>query len=111
MYECGGEPTRIQVAPCRSARTPPLMRGVWRELQGGSRMTARNKGFAGLAVTMLIGAAAVGPSSFAAPSPCTVGQPGCKTVDDPSKSNPKFSQTQRGNVDAGGTESTCFGAN
>ena len=73
-------------------------------------MTARNKGFAGLAVTMLIGAGVVGPSSFAAPAPCTIGQPGCKTVDSP-KNNPKFSETQRGNVDAGGTESTCFDAN
>ena len=73
-------------------------------------MTARNKGFAGLATTLLIGAAVVGPSSFAAPSPCTVGQPGCQTVDSP-KNNPKFSETQRGQVTAGGTESTCFDAN
>jgi hypothetical protein len=36
-------------------------------------MTARNKGFAGLAATMLIGTAVVGPSSFAAPSPPTNG--------------------------------------
>ena len=74
-------------------------------------MTARSKGFAGLAATMLIATGVVGQASFAAPAPCTVGQPGCKTVDDPNKNNDKFSQTQRGNVDAGGTESTCFGAN
>jgi hypothetical protein len=36
-------------------------------------MTARNKGFAGLATTMLIATAVVGPSSFAAPSPPTNG--------------------------------------
>jgi hypothetical protein len=73
-------------------------------------MTARNKGFAGLAATMLIGAAVVGPTSFAAPSACTIGQPGCQTVDSP-KNNEKFSETQRGQVTAGGTESTCFDAN
>jgi hypothetical protein len=49
--------------------------------------------------------------AFAAPPPCEVGEPGCKTVDDPDKRNPKFSETQRGNVDASGTESTCVGAN
>jgi hypothetical protein len=37
--------------------------------------------------------------------------PGCKTVDDPTKNNDKFTETQRGNVDAPGTESTCEGAN
>ncbi len=36
-------------------------------------MTARNKGFAGLATTMLLATAAIGPSSFAAPSPPTNG--------------------------------------
>ena len=36
-------------------------------------MTARNKGFAGLATTMLLATAVVGPSSFAAPSPPTNG--------------------------------------
>ena len=36
-------------------------------------MNARHKGFAGLAATMLIGAAVVGPSSFASPSPPTNG--------------------------------------
>ena len=46
----------------------------------------------------------------AAPAPCQIGQPGCKTVDSP-KNNPKFSETQRGNVDASGTSSTCFDAN
>ena len=47
----------------------------------------------------------------AAPPPCSAGDPGCKTVDDPTKNNPKFTETQRGNVDAPGTESTCVGAN
>jgi hypothetical protein len=47
----------------------------------------------------------------AAPPPCEPGDPGCKTVDDPSKNNPKFTETQRGNVDAPGTEGTCVGAN
>ena len=73
-------------------------------------MTARHKGLAGLAATMMIGAAVGGPASFAAPAPCTIGQPGCQTVDSP-KNNPKFSETQRGQVTAGGTESTCFDAN
>ena len=36
-------------------------------------MNARKKGLAGLAVTMLVGAAVVGPSSFANPSPPTNG--------------------------------------
>jgi hypothetical protein len=36
-------------------------------------MTARNKGFAGLATTMLLATAVVGPSSFAAPSAPTNG--------------------------------------
>jgi hypothetical protein len=43
--------------------------------------------------------------------PCEPGAPGCKTVDDPTKNNPKFTETQRGNVDAPGTENTCVGAN
>ena len=47
----------------------------------------------------------------AAPPPCEPGSPGCKTVDDPTKNNPKFTETQRGNVDAAGTENTCVGAN
>jgi hypothetical protein len=50
-------------------------------------------------------------SPFADAPGCSVGSPGCKTVDDPSKNNPKFTETQRGNVDAPGTENTCFGAN
>jgi hypothetical protein len=49
--------------------------------------------------------------SSAAPPACQPGAPGCKTVDDPSKNNPKFTETQRGNVNAPGTESTCVGAN
>ena len=73
-------------------------------------MDARKKGFVGLATTMLVAAAIVGPASFAAPAPCEIGQPGCKTVDSP-KNNAKFSETQRGTVDSGGTESTCFDAN
>ena len=36
-------------------------------------MTARNKGLAGLATTMLIAAAVVGPSSFATPKAPTNG--------------------------------------
>ena len=43
--------------------------------------------------------------------PCSAGDPGCKTVDDPNKNNPKFTETQRGNVNAPGTENTCVGAN
>jgi hypothetical protein len=57
-----------------------------------------------------VGALAVG-SAAGGPPPCEPGAPGCKTVDDPSKNNPKFTETQRGNVDAPGTESTCVGAN
>jgi hypothetical protein len=49
--------------------------------------------------------------ALAAPPPCEPGTPGCKTVDDPTKKNPKFTETQRGNVNAPGTESTCVGAN
>ena len=63
---------------------------------------------AALAAGLLVGSA--GSALAAAPS-CTAGQPGCKTVDDPSKNNPKFTETQRGNVDAPGTENTCTGAN
>ena len=55
-------------------------------------------------------AVAAGPAG-AAPPPCEPGAPGCKTVDDPTKNNPKFTETQRGNVNAPGTESTCVGAN
>jgi hypothetical protein len=50
-------------------------------------------------------------SAFADAPPCEPGAPGCKTVDDPSKNNPKFTETQRGNVNAPGTENTCTGAN
>jgi len=45
-------------------------------------------------------------SAFAAPPPCEPGAPGCKTEDDPNKNNPKFTISQRGNLDAPGTEST-----
>jgi hypothetical protein len=55
-------------------------------------------------------AVAAAPAGADAP-PCEPGAPGCKTVDDPAKSNPKFTETQRGNVDANGTENTCVGAN
>ena len=50
-------------------------------------------------------------TAFSDAPPCSPGEPGCKTVDDPSKNNPKFTETQRGNVDAAGTENTCVGAN
>jgi hypothetical protein len=63
-----------------------------------------------LAGLMVAAIAALPVGSAAAPAPCEIGQPGCKTVDSP-KNNPKFSETQRGNVDAAGTESTCFDAN
>ena len=53
----------------------------------------------------------MGSVALAAPPPCSVGEPGCKTVDDETKNNPKFTETQRGNVDAPGTEGTCVGAN
>jgi hypothetical protein len=66
-----------------------------------------------LSLAALVAAALVGiPSgATAAAPPCQVGQPGCKTVDDPTKNNPKFTETQRGNVNAPGTENTCVGAN
>jgi hypothetical protein len=51
-----------------------------------------------------------GPA-LADPPTCEPGAPGCQTVDDETKNNPKFTETQRGNVDAPGTESTCVGAN
>lgn len=49
--------------------------------------------------------------ALADPPACQPGAPGCKTVDDETKNNPKFTETQRGNVDAPGTEETCVGAN
>jgi hypothetical protein len=65
-----------------------------------------------LALAVLASAALIGiPSGATAAPPCQIGDPGCKTVDDPTKNNPKFTETQRGNVDAPGTESTCVGAN
>jgi hypothetical protein len=65
-----------------------------------------------LAVSGLVGVgvALPGTASAAAP-PCEPGAPGCKTADDPTKNNDKFSVTQRGNFDAPGTENTCTGAN
>jgi hypothetical protein len=64
-----------------------------------------------LALTMVVPA-------FAAPKECTPGDPGCKTETTTKKeagASPGFTETetQRGNVDAKGTESTetsaCFG--
>jgi len=63
---------------------------------------------AALAAGLLVGSAG---SALADAPPCSAGDPGCKTVDDPTKNNPKFTETQRGNVDAPGTENTCTGAN
>jgi hypothetical protein len=60
-------------------------------------------GTALLAVMMLVATAA---PAFAAPPPCEPGAPGCKTGDDPDKNNPKFTETQRGSLNARGTEST-----
>ena len=71
-------------------------------------MNVRSCVLAALATGVLIG---VPSGATAAPPPCEPGAPGCKTVDDPTKNNPKFTETQRGNVDAPGTESTCVGAN
>jgi hypothetical protein len=51
------------------------------------------------------------PGAFGDAPPCEPGAPGCKTVDDPNKNNPKFTETQRGSTDAPGTENTCVGAN
>ena len=64
---------------------------------------------AALTVTggLLIPAATV----YADPPPCEPGAPGCKTGDDPEKRNPKFTQTQRGNLNAPGTEGTCVRTN
>jgi hypothetical protein len=58
---------------------------------------------AALLVAMLV---ATAPLVFAAPPPCEPGAPGCKTGDDPDKNNPKFLETQRGNLNAQGTEGT-----
>ena len=61
----------------------------------------------------VVGALTLAVPVYAAPPPCETGSTsgGCKTEDDPTKNNPKFVETQRGNVDAPGTESTCTGAN
>jgi hypothetical protein len=72
-----------------------------------SKIRSTLLGVAIVAVLALSGATA----ASAAPPACEPGAPGCKTVDDPTKNNPKFTETQRGNVDAPGTESTCVGAN
>jgi hypothetical protein len=58
----------------------------------------------------VVGVALPGTASAAAP-PCEVGDPGCKTISDPDKSNEKFTISQRGNFNAAGTENTCTGAN
>ena len=57
-----------------------------------------------LALTMVAGPVASG--ALAVPPPCQPGAPGCKTGDDPDKNNPKFTETQRGNLEAKGTENT-----
>jgi hypothetical protein len=64
-------------------------------------------------VALLMTGALLLPASpaFGAPPSCDDQPQGCKTVDDPDKSNPKFTESQRGNLDAEGTESTCTGAN
>ena len=72
------------------------------------RRTARRLA---LPAILVAGIATVPMMAPAAPPACSPGAPGCKTVDDPSKNNAKFTETQRGNVDAPGTESTCVGAN
>ena len=72
------------------------------------RNGVRRFSLATLAVAALIG---MPSGATAAPPPCEAGDPGCKTVDDPTKNNPKFTETQRGSVDAPGTEGTCTGAN
>ena len=64
-----------------------------------------------LPALMVTAIATVPLASPAAPPACSPGAPGCKTVDDPTKNNAKFTETQRGSVDAPGTESTCVGAN
>jgi hypothetical protein len=61
-----------------------------------------------VAVTLAVLSAA---PSLAAPPPCQAGDPGCKTQDDPTKNNEKFTVTQRGNIGAPGTQETCTGAN
>jgi hypothetical protein len=55
-----------------------------------------------MALTMAFGTSA----AFAAPPPCEPGAPGCKTGDDPDKNNPKFTEVQRGSLNAKGTEGT-----
>jgi hypothetical protein len=62
------------------------------------------------AATAMVLAVGSGSAVAAAP-PCEVGDPGCKTADDPTKNNDKFTVSQRGNFDAPGTENTCTGAN
>jgi hypothetical protein len=68
------------------------------------------KALASILAVAAIAISAAAPAFGAAP-PCSAGDPGCKTADDPSKNNPKFTETQRGNLDAAGTENTCVGAN
>ncbi len=66
------------------------------------------------AIVGLVAAAALtvpAGNAFADAPACSAGDPGCKTVDDPNKNNPKFTETQRGNTNAPGTENTCVGAN
>jgi hypothetical protein len=58
----------------------------------------------GLVLAMMV--VVMAAPSFAAPPPCEPGAPGCKTGDDPDKNNPKFLETQRGSLNAQGTEGT-----
>jgi hypothetical protein len=61
--------------------------------------------------TLLTGALLVPATpALGAPPPCQAGDPGCKTSE-PYKNNEKFTVSQRGNLDAKGTESTCTGTN
>ena len=76
-------------------------------MQRKIRKSAALLAVSGLAV---VGLAAPGTASAAAP-PCEPGAPGCKTADDTTKNNDKFTVSQRGNFDAPGTENTCTGAN
>ncbi len=69
----------------------------------------RNAALLGVLAAVVVGAPV--SSAWADAPACTAGDPGCKTVDDPNKNNPKFTETQRGNTNAPGTENTCTGAN
>ena len=72
-----------------------------------------NKGLRPAIAAIAVASALLVPTAtaYAAPPPCEPGAPGCKTGDDPDKRNPKFTETQRGNLNAPGTEGTCVGTN